>query len=80
VTRLMARGFLQVFPVAAQTALIARGHLWLVFGVGYCISYIWRKNARSAAHEHGGLTDHAYAFGAAVASVSGPALVSWWLR
>jgi len=78
-TGLFLRGFCQVFPVAANTALIARGHLWAVFVLGYWISLVWRKNARHAAAEWGGLTDHAYALGAAVASVSGPALVAWWL-
>lgn len=76
---LTLRGFVQVLPVAAQTALIAHGHLWLVAPVGYFISWWWRKNARSAANEYGGLTDHCYAFGAACASVVGPLCVKWWV-
>ena len=77
---LVLRGFVQVFPVAFQTALIARGYLWALAPAGYFISWWWRQNARSAARDGGGLTDHAYAFGAACASVCGPAVVSWWVR
>jgi hypothetical protein len=77
--RLVVRGFVQVFPVAFNTALIAHGHLWPLFVVGYWISWWWRRNARAAAYEFGGITDHAYALGAGFGSIAGPALVAWWI-
>ena len=73
--RTALRGFVQVFPVSANTALIAAGQLWAVFFLGYFISWWWRQNARDASRESSPLLDHAYAFGAGVGSVCGPLLV-----
>ncbi len=77
---LFLRGFLQVAPTGANVYLLGNRHWWAAFPTAYWISYVWRKNARSAAREFGGFTDHAYALGAASGCIGGAMLMAWWLK
>lgn len=68
---LFGRAFLQVSLVALNVAQIAKGHYGGAFVVGGCISWLWFRNARSAAHTDAPGAAYVYALGAAVGTVTG---------
>ena len=75
--KLFSTGFIQVFFVAINTYLIAKGIFYGVFLCGFIISFIWSHNIRKIAF--GDIKDRTfYSLGAATGSVIG-LLVSIYL-
>lgn len=68
---LFGRAFLQVALVALNVSQIAKGNYGGAFLVGGAISWIWFKNARSAAHVELPGAALVYAAGAGVGTVMG---------
>jgi hypothetical protein len=62
---LVARGFLQVAPVAASTYFVSHDRPALAVGVGFWISFVWWMNAGSASTLTGPAWAAVYACGAA---------------
>lgn len=76
--KLLGTGFLQVIFVAANTVFIAHHELISNFLTAFMISYIWTHNVKKLAF--GDAMDRwAYASGAALGSVSGTILASWFV-
>lgn len=72
---MLTRTFFQAFGlvtcVAANTSFIAQGRYDRAFIAGFCISYIWWWNARTAARDGSKLAHFIYSFGAACGTVTG---------
>ena len=71
---LMARGFIQVAPVAASTYFVSHDRPVLAVAVGWWISFVWWWNAGSASALQGAWWACTYATGAAVGTYAGQAL------
>ena len=69
--RLAGRGFLYVSLQSAGIVQVAHSHYLGAFLVGGAISFLWWKNAHSAAHAEGKYARVCYAIGAAVGTVTG---------
>lgn len=63
-------GFLQVFPISAQTYVISRDQLVGVFLIGFLISIVWSVNVKKIALS-GWFDRIVYSSGAAPGAVSG---------
>jgi hypothetical protein len=68
---LLARGFLQVAPVAASTYFVSHDRPALAVGVGWWISFVWWMNAGSASTLTGPHWAFVYATGAALGTYAG---------
>jgi len=66
-----ARGFAIVLLTALNVVQISRGHYLGAFVVGGAISWTWFGNSRTAAFSEARFARHAYAFGAAVGTLTG---------
>lgn len=68
--KLFLSAFVQVFLVALNTFLIAKGIIWAVFIVGFLISYVWSRNVKKIAI--GGEKERLlYSLGAGCGSLAG---------
>lgn len=72
--RLFFRALLQVSLVAANVVLIARGHWFGMFLIGFSISFLWFGNTREASRSELPLAAVVYALGAGVGTVTGTIL------
>ena len=75
--RIMVRGFVIVFLTAANVVQVAGGHLIGAGIGGFLISAVWWSNSH-AAKENPPYASVAYGFGAAVGTITGAGLTSWW--
>lgn len=76
--QIFGRAFLQVALVAANTRFIASSAYPAAFATGFCISWLWWANSRSAAHASVCGARVAYALGAASGTVVGMAIAGVW--
>lgn len=74
---IFGRAFLQVALVSANVYQIAEGRYVGGFVVGTAISYLWHRNARSAARVDLRGAAVTYALGAGCGTVTGMALSRW---
>jgi hypothetical protein len=73
--RVFLRGFALVTITAANVSQIAAQHYWGAFVCGFLISWLWWKNANTAAHVSVRYSREAYAAGAGCGTVAGIWLV-----
>lgn len=71
------RGFLIVTLTAMNVAQIAGHHYGGAFVCGAAISWVWWRNAHSAAHESVPYLREYYALGAGLGTVTGMWLMAW---
>ena len=75
--RLWWQGFSIVTLTAINVVMISGGAWKLAFVSGFGISWVWWRNAHSAAHDTVPGAQLAYAFGAACGTVTGMAIGRW---
>lgn len=68
---LVARGFIQVAPVAASTYFVSHDRLHYATATGFLISVVWYTNVGTAAHLLGWRWACLYACGAACGTWAG---------
>jgi hypothetical protein len=68
--RIFGRGFVLIFLIALNTRLLASAHVPGALVVGFCLSWVWWGNSRSAAVCDVPWAREAYAAGASLAGVA----------
>ena len=77
--RIACRGFWIVFLTAANVVQVSHGHYLGALVGGFLISATWWSNSHAAKVCVRGAS-MAYGLGAALGTVSGMALTTWWYR